>query len=128
MPRSRSRRPSTRRPSRLRQFLRALVVSGAVSFTVASCALNPQLSGQLVDIEPILQQLGVGAPHGEAPVAAPTGEYVQTRFAGCPQFFPADPPIVPAQPALRELCYDAFAILHSGNTRTPVFVAQRLNR
>ena len=31
-------------------------------------------------------------------------------------------------PALRELCYEAFAILHSGSTRTPVFVAQRLNR
>lgn len=29
---------------------------------------------------------------------------------------------------LRELCYDAFAILHSGKTKTPVFVAQKLNR
>ena len=35
---------------------------------------------------------------------------------------------MPAQPALRELCFDAFAILHNGSTRTPVFVAQRLNR
>lgn len=31
-------------------------------------------------------------------------------------------------PHLRELCYEAFAILHSGSTRTPVFVAERLNR
>ena len=31
-------------------------------------------------------------------------------------------------PKLRELCYDAFAVLHSGSTRTPVFVAERLNR
>lgn len=35
---------------------------------------------------------------------------------------------MPSAPKLRELCYDAFAVLHSGNTRTPVFVAQRLNR
>jgi endonuclease G, mitochondrial len=28
----------------------------------------------------------------------------------------------------RELCYESFAVLHSGETRTPVFVAQRLNR
>lgn len=29
---------------------------------------------------------------------------------------------------LRELCYEAFAVLHSGESRTPAFVAQRLNR
>ena len=52
-----------------------------------------------------------------------------TRFAQCPQFFAnGQPPQVPDQPALRELCYEAFAVLHSGSTRTPVYVAQRLNR
>lgn len=32
------------------------------------------------------------------------------------------------RPKLRELCYEAFSILHSGETKTPVYVAQRLNR
>ena len=52
-----------------------------------------------------------------------------TRFAQCPQFF-ADgkPPVIPARPKLRELRYEAFAVLHSGETKTPVYVAQRLNR
>lgn len=52
-----------------------------------------------------------------------------TSFAQCPQFF-ADgaPPAVTPHVTLRELCYEAFAILHSGETRTPVYVAQRLNR
>ena len=54
---------------------------------------------------------------------------VQTSFRDCTQFFAAgSPPIVPQAPLLRELCYDAFAILHSGHTKTPVFVAQKLNR
>jgi endonuclease G len=50
------------------------------------------------------------------------------RFSGCRQFFAGgEAPIVPMAPLLRELCYDHFAILQSGQTRTPVFVAQRLN-
>ena len=36
--------------------------------------------------------------------------------------------MVPKRAALRELCYAAFAVLHSGETKTPVYVAQRLNR
>lgn len=119
-------RRKSRRPSRVRQFLRALVVSATTSFTIASCALNPQLREHAA-LEPILQQLGVGGLYTAAPVAAPSGEYVRTRFTGCPWFFPGNPPIVPSGPALRELCYDAFAVLHSGSTKTPVFVAQRLN-
>lgn len=71
----------------------------------------------------------VGQP---APVPAPITQGIQTHFAQCPQFFPpGGMPVVPQRPGqgtLRELCYDSFAILHSGDTRTPVFVAQRLNR
>ncbi|MDB5745098.1 MAG: non-specific endonuclease [Polaromonas sp.] len=37
-------------------------------------------------------------------------------------------PVVPPAPKQRELCYEAFAVLHSGETRTPVFVAEKLNR
>lgn len=54
---------------------------------------------------------------------------VQTGFKDCKQFFAAGtPPIVPKQEMLRELCYDSFAILHSGSTKTPLLVAQRLNK
>ncbi len=58
-----------------------------------------------------------------------TAGFAATGFKDCPQFFAGGfAPAVPTSPKLRELCYDAFAVLHSGNTRTPVFVAQRLNR
>jgi len=55
-----------------------------------------------------------------------------TRFSACREHFAhgepprIDPRRIPS--ALRELCFEAFAILHSGQSKTPVFVAQRLHR
>lgn len=61
--------------------------------------------------------------------ADPQAKLVQTEFQSCPQHFPdGAPPKVIEQPRLRELCYEGFAVLHSGQTKTPVFVAQRLDR
>jgi endonuclease G len=52
-----------------------------------------------------------------------------TDFSACPQFFAkAQATKVATNPTNRALCYDAFAILHSGQSKTPVFVAQKLNR
>ncbi len=49
-------------------------------------------------------------------------------FSACPQFFVhARPPSIAAGPTDRALCYDAFAILHSGQSKTPVYVAEKLN-
>lgn len=50
-----------------------------------------------------------------------------TSFSSCPHFFPGKPPVVISFSRLRELCFDEFAVLHSGQTKTPVYVAQRLN-
>jgi endonuclease G len=52
-------------------------------------------------------------------------------FQACPQFFAQGfAPRIPAAQRLvaRPLCYDAFAVLHSGASKTPIFVAERLNR
>lgn len=51
------------------------------------------------------------------------------NFAACPQFFAnAKSPALTLQATDRALCYDAFAILHSGQSKTPIFVAEKLNR
>ncbi len=52
-------------------------------------------------------------------------------FRACPQFFVNG--VAPKVQSLqqwkpRAICYDAFAVLHSGKTKTPLFVAERLNR
>lgn len=52
-------------------------------------------------------------------------------FSQCPQFFPggAAPAMPQSAPGLqRQLCFDAFAVLHSGRTKTPLYTVERLNR
>jgi hypothetical protein len=50
-------------------------------------------------------------------------------FSACSHFFAnGKPPVVSPRPTHRALCYDAFAVLHSGESKTAVFVAEKLNR
>lgn len=84
-----------------------------------SCGVKPTASA------PSAQAL----PSKKAPPSAPAPASASADFAECRQHFAGGlPPARPAAPKLRALCFDAFAILHSGNTRTPVYVAERLNR
>ncbi|WP_454739370.1 DNA/RNA non-specific endonuclease [Cupriavidus necator] len=52
-----------------------------------------------------------------------------TAFDRCPQFFVqgAVPKVRSQNLKPRALCFDAFAVLHSCTTKTPVYVAERLN-
>ncbi len=133
-------RPSTQSrrsaPGSLKRFLKTLSASALATFCIASFVLNPQWR-QGVSIDAILPATewawrllstdATATATAVKPLAA--GSQMQTRFGGCRQFFPqGHTPLVPAGTALRELCFDAFAVLHSGSTKTPVFVAQRLNR
>lgn len=80
-------------------------------------------------LEPISARAGTAAHRRRGWHSAALLTPEPTSFAQCPQFFAnGTPPAVASRPQLRELCYEAFAILHSGSTRTPVYVAQRLNR
>lgn len=119
MPKKKSRARSGA-PVSVRRIVLWLLAAGAVAFQASSCGLLPS--------PPALPSL----PSLQAPALDPTPARPPANaqgFAACPQFFAGGvPPVTPAAPKLRALCYDAFAVLHSGNTRTPVFVAQRLNR
>jgi endonuclease G len=88
-----------------------LITASAISIQATSCGFLPTPSQP-----PRVSQARDGSTAG-------------TRFSECPQFFAGGiAPSIPQGPAQRELCYDAFAILHSGASKTPVFVAELLNR
>jgi len=55
----------------------------------------------------------------------------EVEFEQCRQLFAnGNPPILqhPETLQIRALCFTSFAVLHSGNSRTPIYVAERLNR
>lgn len=125
---SRSSRVHAASKRSIKRFFWAFSASALTSFSAASCVFNPELREQ-VSVEAVLGSLGLPGQQESAPRVVPSGAWVQTQFSQCKHFFPNErPPVVPAGSALRELCFSSFAILHDGNTKTPVFVAQRLNR
>lgn len=99
-----------------------LIAAAVIALQASSCSdktpAPPAVAQKSAESTPATQ----AAPRQQVPG-------VQTGFKECRQFFAAgSPPVVPQAPLLRELCYESFAILHSGKTKTPVFVAQKLNR
>lgn len=64
------------------------------------------------------------------PLLVCTNLAVANDFAECKQFFAGNRPPTWTEKSMRPraLCYQSFAILHSGTSKTPIYVAQRLSR
>lgn len=100
--------------SSIRRLVITLFTTCVVGLQATSCGLSPS---------------AVGAPPAQSTSPSVAGNTAGTGFQDCPQHFAGgQPPLTPAAPKLRALCFDSFATLHSGNTKTPVYVAERLNR
>lgn len=128
------RKPAQRPRSKYKVHLFSTLVVLAVGLSAHSCANIPvghELKAAGVSLEKLVRELGTpeaasrGVPRkGDADTRLATSD-----FSACPQFFASGkPPLVAPRPTHRALCYDAFAILHSGESKTAVYVAQKLNR
>ena len=136
------RKPARRPRARSTARLAGLALTLAAGLSLHSCTNIPaerELLAAGASLQELLKSLGTAvrqqagpdsapgaapAPAGPVPTAGTAG-----AFAACPQFFAkGQTPVVKPQPSQRALCYDAFAILHSSESKTAVYVAQKLNR
>lgn len=128
------RKPSQRPRSKYKFHLLSTLVVLALGLSAHSCTNIPagrELKAAGVSLEKLVRELGtpyVASKGLPRKADAPAG-LVGSDFSACPQFFASGkPPLVVPRPTHRALCYDAFAILHSGESKTAVYVAQKLNR
>ncbi len=99
-----------------------------MGLSLSSCADHLLQEGR--QLEKRVRELGTPT-QSRRPVARGSGPQREASgdFAACRHFFAnARPPALAPRPTQRALCYDAFAILHSGASKTPVYVAEKLNR
>ena len=66
---------------------------------------------------------------GDAPSGMVDNVRLDRELVGCRAMFAGGlPPAIADAPMLRGLCYEAFAIIHDGSTRTPKVVLQAIDR
>lgn len=108
---------------------RTLMRSAAMVLALCTTAMGAQAFGVPDWIAPLLSRKSGANTPGTSPVPAVGSASV--GFASCPQFFPGGRPpriLKAPQEGLREICYDSFAILYSGKTKSAVYVVERLSR
>ena len=128
------RKPSQRSQSKYKVHLLSTLVALALGLSAHSCSKIPagsELTSTGANLEKYVRKLGTpdAASKGVTPKNDSPAGLVASDFSACPQFFASGkPPLVVPRPTHRALCYETFAILHSGESKTAVYVAQKLNR
>ena len=113
------------------------IALGSCSQTVSNAGHElSKLTREVLASDQLKEKLGEvlnttvpGSAVGQEVVAPPEKRTGAEPFKECRQFFAGgQSPILAEQPLQRPLCYEAFALLHNGKTKTPVFVAEKLNK
>lgn len=96
----------------------ALIVGVVATLQVPGCSLMP--------FEASPANPTVAAASGRTPATGPRNTGVAADFSACPQHFPGYVPAVAWPGRQRALCFDGFAVLYSGDSKTPVYTVERL--
>ncbi len=122
-------RPAGTGHSKTRPFIAA--AAAAIALLAAACSPPAESASATPAVTTLAQAPQRSLAPATPPKAVKAGLKPLTGFEKCREFFPpGDLPRLP-QARLdqsRDLCYEAFAILHSGQSKTPVFAVQRLTR
>ena len=131
------RKASKRSQSRSKPHLLGVLLALVIGLSSQSCTNIPVervkaaangLEGFVKEIGTELREQASTPATSDHSSTARTGNDAED-FSDCPEFFAnGKSPVVAPRRTNRALCYDAFAILHSGESKTAVFVAQKLNR
>ncbi|MCZ2496823.1 DNA/RNA non-specific endonuclease [Xylophilus sp. Kf1] len=96
----------------------ALIVGVVGALQVPGCSVTP------FDASP--SNPTVAARPAGAPQATVRNGGAAADFSACPQHFPGYVPPVAWPGRQRALCFDSFAVLYSGDSKTPVYTVERL--
>ena len=132
---SRARSSNTTSSRWLRRTGLALIVGVVGALQVPGCSVRP------FDASPRNPTVASSAsPSSHASHSSPSGSIPSVRpgqapansggaaadFSACSQFFPGHVPVVARPGKQRALCFDSFAVLYSGESKTPVYTVERL--
>jgi endonuclease G len=125
----------TRIPKNLEIKSTSIMIRKTLTTLILTVAALPSHAEGMMGNMPaaaVLLQLGGIAKAGDlGQYRFTTASTQASSFDACKHFFVnSAPPRVRGIEARkpRALCFDSFAVLHSGTTKTPVYVAERLNR
>lgn len=116
-------------PPAVRRMGVSVVLAVAAAVQAPGCSLQPyQVPATRPGTATTTRTPAPSQSTPATPSQSPATSAVAGDFARCAQHFPGHAPAVAWPGRQRALCFDSFAVLHSGESKTPVYTVERLTR
>jgi len=116
-------------PPAVRRIGISVVLAVAAAVQAPGCSLQPyQAPATRPGVATTTRPPAPSQTSPSAQAQPPATSAVAGDFARCAEHFPGRPPAVTWPGRQRALCFDSFAVLHSGESKTAVYTVERLTR